>query len=212
MVMGLSAAEMLSFYTERGRVVFPLTNLRASLLYGLRSIVSPKFPQEALKAELTRAFAGAPNRLLGESICRLVIPACHARTGGAHVFRTNHLRDRTEDMKCSAVDVALATAAAPTYFRAAEVQGSLYVDRGVWANPKHASWLNMVEIEIGVLRTQCLDRRIDSKERLVAEIDAWEHQRNTSRARIKWMFTTEKARTKMERTYPKLSVKESESL
>jgi hypothetical protein len=70
----------------------------------------------------------------------------------------------------------------------------------------------MVEIEIGVLRTQCLDRRIDNKERLVSEIAAWELQRNTSRARIKWMFTTEKARTKMGRAYPKLSVKESKSL
>ena len=68
--------------------------------------------------------------------------------------------------------------------------------------PKHASWLNMVEIEIGVLRGQCLDRRIDTRERLVAEIAAWERQRNASGARIKWMFTTEKARTKMGRAYP----------
>jgi DDE superfamily endonuclease len=69
--------------------------------------------------------------------------------------------------------------------------------------PKHASGLNMVEIEIGVLRSQCLDRRIDSKERLVSEIAVWERQRNASRARIKWMFTTEKARVKMGRVYPK---------
>jgi DDE superfamily endonuclease/Homeodomain-like domain len=60
--------------------------------------------------------------------------------------------------------------------------------------PKHASWLNMVEIEIGVLRGQCLDRRIDNRERLVSEIAAWERQRNASGARIKWMFTTDKAR------------------
>jgi transposase len=68
--------------------------------------------------------------------------------------------------------------------------------------PKHASWLNMVEIEIGVLRSQCLDRRIDSKEQLISEIAAWEHQRNSSGARIKWMFTTDKARAKMGRAYP----------
>jgi transposase len=68
--------------------------------------------------------------------------------------------------------------------------------------PKHASWLNMVEIEIGVLRGQCLDRRIDSKEQLEAEIAAWERQRNASGARIKWMFTTDKARAKMGRAYP----------
>ena len=68
--------------------------------------------------------------------------------------------------------------------------------------PKHASWLNMVEIEIGVLRTQCLDRRIDNGKRLVSEIAAWERQRNNSRARINWMFTAEKAREKMARAYP----------
>jgi transposase len=68
--------------------------------------------------------------------------------------------------------------------------------------PKHASWLNMVEIEIGVLRGQCLDRRIDSNEQLEAEIAAWERQRNASGARIKWMFTTDKARAKMGRAYP----------
>jgi transposase len=68
--------------------------------------------------------------------------------------------------------------------------------------PKHASWLNMVEIEIGVLRGQCLDRRIDSKEQLEAEIAAWERQRNASGARIKWMFTIDKARAKMGRAYP----------
>jgi transposase len=70
--------------------------------------------------------------------------------------------------------------------------------------PKHASWLNMVEIEIGVLRGQCLDRRIATKEELKSEIAAWQRQRNASGARIKWMFTTEKARAKMGRAYPQL--------
>ena len=69
--------------------------------------------------------------------------------------------------------------------------------------PKHASWLNMVEIEIGVLPAQCLDRRIESCTRLVAETAAWEKRRNAERARINWMFTTEKARAKMGRAYPK---------
>ncbi len=68
--------------------------------------------------------------------------------------------------------------------------------------PKHASWLTMVEIEIGVLRGQCLDRRIGDRELLVAEIAAWERQRNTARAKIKWMFTTERARSKLARAYP----------
>jgi len=68
--------------------------------------------------------------------------------------------------------------------------------------PKHASWLNMVEIEIGVLRRQCLDRRIGERIRLETEVATWEHQRNTSRARIKWMFTAERARQKMGHAYP----------
>ncbi len=77
--------------------------------------------------------------------------------------------------------------------------------------PKHASWLNMVEIEIGVLRGQCLDRRIGERERLISEIKAWEKQRNESGARIKWMFTTDRARIKLARAYPE-AVKESKPL
>ncbi len=81
--------------------------------------------------------------------------------------------------------------------------------------PKHASWLNMVEIEIGVLRSQCLDRRIDNKQHLISEVDAWEQRRNKSAAHINWMFTTEQARNKMARAYPKpktentMTIKES---
>jgi transposase len=77
--------------------------------------------------------------------------------------------------------------------------------------PKHASWLNMVEIEIGVLRGQCLDRRIGERETLEAEIKAWQTQRNASAARIKWTFTTEKARNKLTRAYPD-TTKESKPL
>jgi DDE superfamily endonuclease len=52
--------------------------------------------------------------------------------------------------------------------------------------PKHASWLNMAEIEISVPRGQCLDRRIGDRKKLESEIDTWERQRNTARARVKW--------------------------
>ena len=69
--------------------------------------------------------------------------------------------------------------------------------------PKHASWLNMVEIKISVLAGQCLDRRIESQDQLAAETATWERKRNAARARIKWMFTMEKARAKMGRGYPR---------
>ena len=53
--------------------------------------------------------------------------------------------------------------------------------------PTHASWLNMVEIEIGVMVGQCLDRRIPDKETLVSEVAAWEHHRNAEQATINWL-------------------------
>jgi transposase len=77
--------------------------------------------------------------------------------------------------------------------------------------PKHASWLNMVEIEIGVLRGQCLDRRIGERTVLEAEIKAWQAARNKAGARIQWMFTTQKARSKLARAYPN-TAKESKPL
>jgi transposase len=77
--------------------------------------------------------------------------------------------------------------------------------------PKHASWLNMVEIEIGVLRRQCMEPRIGERKRLVSEIKAWEKQRNESGARVKWLFTTERARVKLARAYPG-AAKESKPL
>ena len=68
--------------------------------------------------------------------------------------------------------------------------------------PKHASWLNMVEIEIGVMVSQCLDRRIATKAILVREVKAWSQRRNREKARIRWLFTVEKARQKLGRAYP----------
>jgi transposase len=75
--------------------------------------------------------------------------------------------------------------------------------------PKHASWLNMVEIEIGVMRRQCLDCRIDSRTRLETKVRAWERRRTASGARIRWMFSTDQARLKMAKSYPTPSIKES---
>ena len=68
--------------------------------------------------------------------------------------------------------------------------------------PKHGSWLNMAEIEIGVLTRQCLDRRISDIGVLTRELAAWEHQRNAAGARINWLFGTDHARSKLGRAYP----------
>ena len=71
--------------------------------------------------------------------------------------------------------------------------------RSVWnftTLPNDASWLNRVEIELGVLHKQRLDRRIPNRPTLEREIAAWEKQRNDSRARITWFFDHEKTRQK----------------
>jgi len=67
--------------------------------------------------------------------------------------------------------------------------------------PKHASWLNMAEIEIGILNRQCLDRRIPDRTRLAHEVDHWQRDRNASRQTIEWKFTRQDADRKLGRHY-----------
>lgn len=69
--------------------------------------------------------------------------------------------------------------------------------------PKHGSWLNMAEIELSVLKGQCLDRRIADMETMQAEVAAWEQGRNNREMKIDWQFTTSDARIKLKRLYPK---------
>ena len=68
--------------------------------------------------------------------------------------------------------------------------------------PKHGSWLNMAECELAVLMGQCLDRRLESEQRVSGEIAAWETARNTAKGTVNWRFTTETARKKLRRLYP----------
>lgn len=71
--------------------------------------------------------------------------------------------------------------------------------------PKHGSWLNMVEIEIGVLCEQCLADRVPDEDTLRREIAAWEKERNDQQATVNWHFTTIDARNKLKRLYPIIS-------
>jgi DDE superfamily endonuclease len=69
--------------------------------------------------------------------------------------------------------------------------------------PKHGSWLNMAESELGVLASQCLDRRIPDKETLIKEVAAWKAKRNKNQTKADWRFTTADARIKLKRLYPR---------
>jgi transposase len=75
--------------------------------------------------------------------------------------------------------------------------------------PVHASWLNMVEIELGILSEQCLDRRIRDKEVLAHETACWVAERNAERATIRWLFNVDDARKKLRRHYPDTSTAEA---
>ncbi|MBT9161582.1 MAG: hypothetical protein DDT27_00112 [Dehalococcoidia bacterium] len=68
--------------------------------------------------------------------------------------------------------------------------------------PKHGSWLNIAEIELSALTTQCLDRRIPDIQTLGNETRAWEKRRNKQQKSVDWQFTTEDARIKLTRLYP----------
>ena len=68
--------------------------------------------------------------------------------------------------------------------------------------PKHGSWLNMAEIELNVINSQCLRRRIDCIDKVKKEAESWAKDRNGLNRKINWQFTTEKARIKLKRLYP----------
>ncbi len=68
--------------------------------------------------------------------------------------------------------------------------------------PKHGSWLDMAEIELGILGRQCLSRRIDNMDDLRREANAWEVARDTAGTKVDWQFRTENARIKLKRLYP----------
>jgi transposase len=70
--------------------------------------------------------------------------------------------------------------------------------------PKHGSWLNMAEIEFGILQRQCLNRRIPGQETLRDQVAAWQQRRNTEAVEVNWRFTTQDARIKLKRLYPSI--------
>jgi hypothetical protein len=75
--------------------------------------------------------------------------------------------------------------------------------------PEHASWLNIAECELSVLRRQCLNRRLPDLDTVHTEVFAWELARNRAQVRIDWRFTSDDARIKLKRLYPVVNVHKS---
>lgn len=161
--LGLSAADILAFYRNDGAEIFGEINTRnIPRWYGrvlahcwntvgrgarqVRQVTRPKHSSARLRQALERVFG---QKVLGESLARLVIPAYHPDRRTVYVFKTSHHERLEVDHRTLAVDAALATAAAPTYFPAHRApSGACLVDGGIWAN--NPTGMAVVEA-IGVL-------------------------------------------------------------
>lgn len=126
--LGVTPADIVRFYEERGPLVFPGNRL----LRGISQVAVTKYRQGPLRHALEATFG---KRRLGESTTRLIVPSLNLETGEVHIYKTAHHPKLEYDYKVQAVDIALASAAAPTYFptyRSAE--GIPLIDGGMWAN------------------------------------------------------------------------------
>ena len=128
----------------------------------------------------------------------------HAASDYAHVLKELSDTHFPEATKIVLVQDNLSThAPASLYATFPAAEARRLVERFEWHyTPKHGSWLDMAESELAVLATQCLDRRIPDKPTLIAEVAAWQRNRNKSHVKAERQFTTKDARIKLKTLYP----------
>lgn len=177
--LGMSAKEITQFYVNDGPRIFnqhnpldvqsSITKLKGWLCVKKntsKQIIAPKYDSTELRKALERAFQS--NRL-GDSKVRLIVPAYHADKEDVYVFKTKHHPRLQLDWKESAVNVALATAAAPTYFQAHPMpSGAPMIDGGIWANNpvglaavEARSVLGWKEDDLYIVRLGCTEEALD---------------------------------------------------
>jgi uncharacterized protein len=132
LAMGISAADVLNFYQQQGPKIFPSTGIHRRILSMIRWGFASKYSTHPLRV----ALEGVLGELrLGEAKRRLVIPSFNADNGDVYLYKTAHHERFKQDYKVHAVDVALSTAAAPTYFPVFSARnGMSLIDGGIWAN------------------------------------------------------------------------------
>lgn len=125
---GLKASDVLQFYEEHGPIIFG----NGGRVPTLRRLIRAKYDSEPLRRALSKVFQ---DRVLGESSKRLVVPSFNIDTGEVHVWKTPHHPKLERDHTHTAVEIALSTAAAPTYFPIYRCRSGIpLIDGGVWAN------------------------------------------------------------------------------
>ena len=138
LAMGVPAEKICQFYLKHGNEIFPDVGYFSRKVASVRHLIRPKYVADRLEALLLKILAdrnGEP-LLLGDAKTRLLVPAYDGLSGRIYLFKTAHHPRFMHDIAIPAVRVALATAAAPTYFEAVNIQQhhTSYVDGGVWAN------------------------------------------------------------------------------
>lgn len=167
LALGMSAAEILELYEDKGPAIFAQTHsgvrgwVERRLRVG-RWLLAPKYSAQPLRDALKEVLG---ERKLGEARTRLVVPAWHPQTQGVYIFKTAHHPRLKTDYKELAIDAAMATAAAPTYFAQHVTANDVgLVDGGMWAN--NPAGIAVVEAigmlgwpadQIKVLSVGCLD-------------------------------------------------------
>lgn len=138
LALGMRAADILKLYEDKGRAIFAQTRsgilgwLAQHARFGRWLLRGPKYSAKPLREALTEALG---DRRLGDAQTRLMIPAWHPQTQCVYIFKTAHHPRLTTDYKELAVDAAMATAAAPSYFAQHITANDVgLVDGGLWAN------------------------------------------------------------------------------
>lgn len=143
-------AELVKLFLERGEEVFSSRRLPTGAVTRLldlsRSVMGPKYTGEALRKELTRHFG---QRTLGDALHAVVVPAVDVTRSVTKVFKTPHAQASLGDAGLSAVDVTMATCAAPAFFPCVKVGDKLYADGGLFAVAPDQVALHEAELFMG---------------------------------------------------------------
>lgn len=128
--LGLTASQLVEFYIGKGPIIFPASS--RTLLGKFRNLFRTRYGNHELRAALVDVFH---DMTLGDSVARLVIPTFNSNSGDIHVYKTPHNARLEMDFAVKAVDVALATSAAPVYLPPhLSPEGIQFLDGGLWAN------------------------------------------------------------------------------